>query len=386
MRVRRRGAWQWLLLLLAAACALAVARGGRRRVGGGDSSSSDGMSGGSAALGPSRALMPLFIGKEEEGTSIVKLRPARNSEVLYSCEFRRTTRAESGSARASGSTSSLRGVSSGAVAALAGAHRDVSAVLQKLSGICIRKTLEYWKYELCFDSKLTQSHGRDSFVLGTYAGLEGARQLYDDGSLCDGGAAATGRGARQAGSRAAGGAHARQVPEAREARVEFVCDSSLRLVSVEEVETCSYKVYVTTPLVCGHPEFLQSARNIQSLSTGTGSAAAAVPPKDEWLLEIHESTAGQVACAASALSPAAASLRFHGFELVLSVTGSGPRLQLKPELDVVRARPRRALHKADHHYVLRRSDRDAVLTLTSARAFAGEMTHCAILAQAVPLT
>ena len=384
----RLGALQWLVLAVAAS-ALAAARGGRRRVG-----SNGGQNGGSAALGPARALMPLFIGKEEEGTSIVKLRASRNSDVLYSCEFRRTTRGDSSSSRVSGAGSSLRGVSSGAVAALAGAHRDVSAVLQKLSGICIRKTLEYWKYELCFDSKLTQSHGRDSFVLGTYAGLEGARQLYDDGSLCDGGAAAPSRGAARPGASRAGSGSgsglgsgaktgARHVPEAREARVEFVCDSSLRLVSVEEVETCSYKVYVTTPLVCGHPEFLQSARNIQSVASGAGSAAAAVPPKDEWLLEIHESAAGQVSCAASALSPAAASLRFHDFELVLSVAGDGPRPQLKPELDVVRARPRRALQMADHHYVLRRADRDAVLTLTSARAFAGEMTHCAI--QAVPV-
>jgi hypothetical protein len=380
----RLGALQWLVLAMAAS-ALAGARGGRQRVGG-----NGGQSGGAAALSPARALMPLFIGKEEEGTSIVKLRASRNSDVLYSCEFRRTTRGDSSSSRASGPGSGLRGVSSSAVAALAGAHRDVSAVLQKLSGICIRKTLEYWKYELCFDSKLTQSHGRDSFVLGTYAGLEGARQLYDDGSLCDGDGGATAPrrgaarpGASRAGSGAGANAGARHVPEAREARVEFVCDSSLRLVSVEEIETCSYKVYVTTPLVCGHPEFLQSARNIQSVASGAGSAAAAVPPKDEWLLEIHESAAGQVSCAASALSPAAASLRFHNFELVLSVAGDGPRPQLKPELDVVRARPRRALQKADHHYVLRRADRDAVLTLTSARAFAGEMTHCAI--QAVPV-
>ena len=45
-------------------------------------------------------------------------------------------------------------------------HRDVSSVFEKLAGVCIRKTMDYWKYEICFEGKVIQSHGRDSNSLG----------------------------------------------------------------------------------------------------------------------------------------------------------------------------------------------------------------------------
>ncbi len=267
---------------------------------------------------------------------------------------------------------------------LPGIHQSVEGLLAKLGGICIRKSIDYWKYELCFDSKVTQSHGRDSFLLGTYAGMEGSRQLYSDGTLCDAGGSAFGKSTdgRQGGK------------FGRESRVEFVCDTALRIVSVEEVATCSYKVYVTTPLVCGHPEFLQSTRTIPQFSKG-GSREFSGPPKHEWYLEAAVSSTGQVTCSAVALRPDS-SLRLQNFELSLYYSpsgntrydhesddddlaaGLGLQVELKPELDVVRSQGRRTLSRSSKDYTLSRSDENSRVSLKSARAFGGQMTFASL--------
>jgi len=41
----------------------------------------------------------------------------------------------------------------------------------------------------------------------------------------------------------------------RKSRIEFLCDKQLRLRSVSEDGTCSYRIVVGTPVVCGRLEF-----------------------------------------------------------------------------------------------------------------------------------
>ena len=142
---------------------------------------------------------------------------------------------------------------------------DARSILGRLSGICIRKTIGYWKYELCFEGEIKQSHSRDSNSLGTYSGFEGNEHLYTSGTPCDG------------------------LAEARQSRVEFVCDNELYIRSIEEVSQCTYKIIVGAPIVCGHPEFRGSNEADTSSSGGTAEA---------WFMELVELDGGRVRCAA----------------------------------------------------------------------------------------
>mmetsp|Transcript_9803 Transcript_9803/g.17275 ORF Transcript_9803/g.17275 Transcript_9803/m.17275 type:complete len:335 (+) Transcript_9803:31-1035(+) len=295
----------------------------------------------------SRSSVALFVGKDEDESTLAKFRAKGTQGAQgsgYTCEFKRSTK---GDQQADNAKQDLQQASFG------GIHRDVEMVLAKLSAICVRKTVDYWKYELCFDNKITQTHGRDSFLLGTYSGMDGAFQLYDEGTLCE----------------------ALPGERGRESRVEFVCDSTLRLLSVEEVSTCSYKVYVSTPLVCGHPEFLQNTRSIP----GKGAKGNAGPPKDQWFLEVSEMNGGQIMCSVQSLSPRS-DLEFMDFELSLSTSDSS--LELKSELDLVRVKGRKSLSQDSKHYSLRRTDEFTRVTLASGRAFKGNFVYAMV--QVVP--
>jgi len=298
--------------------------------------------------------VPVMLGKDEEATTMVKLKTRGSAGApgtAYTCEFKRHTREAGGADSARQQQQQQQQQQQ----AFHGIHRDVEGILAKLSGICIRKTLGYWKYELCFDNKITQSHGRDSFLLGTFSGMDGSHQLYDEGTRCE----------------------ALPGNKGRESRVEFVCDSSLRLISVEEVSTCSYKIYASTPFVCGHPEFLQSTRTIAGES---GGGAQAGPPRDPWFLEIAELNGGQISCSVSALR-AGTDLEFSEFSLVLSA--SDAMLELKTELDMVRTVGRRALLKTDKHYAIRRLDENTRVELSSGRSFEGRFNMAQL--QVVPV-
>ena len=123
------------------------------------------------------------------------------------------------------------------------------AVLQQLAGVCVRKGMGYWSYELCFGQSVTQSHGRESFSLGRYEALHGARQLYAGGTLCE----------------------ALRQRATRRSELEFVCDAELGVKTVEETATCEYLFVVGTPLVCGHRGF-RNAADADARGGGGGGA------------------------------------------------------------------------------------------------------------------
>mmetsp|Transcript_15498 Transcript_15498/g.25368 ORF Transcript_15498/g.25368 Transcript_15498/m.25368 type:complete len:322 (-) Transcript_15498:743-1708(-) len=305
------------------------------------------------ALGQRRNGNPFFIGKDEESKTLVKLKSSQGIE--YTCELAHKTKGVEEDELKLAEKAQSQNIRN----AHHGIHRDIESILGKLSGICIRKTIDYWKYQLCFDSKITQSHGRDSFELGRYSGMDGSFQLYDGGTRCP-------------------PANPEEEGKQRESRVEFFCESTLRIASVEEVSVCSYKVYVSTPIVCGHPDFKQDPRSIPGKQARLGKSG---PPKDSWFLEIMEDNAGKISCSASSLKTTS-DVQFSNFGLSLSVSSSS-EVELKTQQDIVRNFGRRTLSKSAKQYEVQREMDNKMIVLKNGREFSGHFVHAFL--QAVPV-
>jgi len=235
----------------------------------------------------------------------------------------------------------------------------------------VRKTIEYWKYELCFEAEVSQSHGpRQS--LGHYVGLDGPVQVYEDGSECV----------------------SRHGTLRRKSRVEFVCDRQLRVRSVDEVATCSYRFVVGTPVVCGSPEFGVAPSDDQDVVAGE-------TPRELWHLEFVEMDDGRVACAARAVNSdtrarsdrqlALTVLHFSSFQLEVSgaglsptalddaAAGDGSRLRLAHDAHVCRAPDRVRLSAHEREYALVSDAHQQFTVGGGARAASPEASHSVAL-------
>jgi len=303
----------------------------------------------------SRVSKPFFVAKDEDAHTVVKLKTKAQRE--FSCQLSHGTGSGEEATDENAGSGGLGGLgSSPEQQVFQAVHSDVETRLATLDGICIRKTgtnAEYWTYELCFRAKVTQSHGRNAFLLGTYVGMDGLHQLYDEGTRCEALAGNVGR----------------------ESRVELVCDKAFRLLSVTEVSTCSYMIYVSTPIVCGHPQYKQSLKSVP----GMASASNAGPPRDEWVLEIAELADGQVVCSAAALDPSSR-LRFKNFELSLYV--STPSVELKTAGELARTYARQSLIKSEGHYEVRRVEDNTKISMVSGKSFQGGLTFALVQAAA----
>ena len=208
---------------------------------------------------------------------------------------------------------------------------SVQGILGRLNEICIRKTIDYWKYELCFENEIKQVHGQIHHSMGRYAGLEGVFQLYDEGTPCE----------------------ARSEKKGRRSKVEFLCDRQLRIRSVEEVSTCSYLVVVGTPIVCGTADF--------GIAPADDDMDAAQQIQDElWMLEISQGGKGRVDCNVRALTgdvrakperPSLTTLEFARFDLEVSLSSDSPTTILN-DLHVVRGPDRTRLAISEKEYSL----------------------------------
>ena len=193
---------------------------------------------------------------------------------------------------------------------------------------------------------------------GIYVSLDGNNQLYADGSPCE----------------------ALPGNPGRSSKVEFVCDKNLRFLTIDEVSTCNYKLVISTPLVCGHPEFKQASTVME------GHQIANAQP---WFIEVYETQGGkEVACSLSAVASSDAfaipdAIRFQTFELALFSTDSTqPMSALFPEYHVCRARGRVNLGLAEQHYQLLHVDSDSRVIVKNGDNFQGGLEH--IFIQAVP--
>ena len=247
------------------------------------------------------------------------------------------------------------------------------AVLQQLAGVCVRKGMGYWSYELCFGQSVTQSHGRESFSLGRYEALHGARQLYAGGTLCE----------------------ALRQRATRRSELEFVCDAELGVKTVEETATCEYLFVVGTPLVCGHRGFRNAADADARGGGGGGGGAVTAAGLDQaraaagvgrnqyeaWVLEISELGGGQVACHARSAEDLAKGpggrwgqatlLHFDSFDFALSSWDAA----LPVRLFSARHPGRRALADAEVALDEARTRAGSRAGLVSLAAFSGELEY-----------
>lgn len=192
-----------------------------------------------------------------------------------------------------------------------------------------------------------------------YVSLEGSNQLYADGSPCE----------------------ALPGNPGRSSRVEFVCDKNLRFLTIDEVSTCNYKLVISTPLVCGHPEFKQASAVME------GQQVANAQP---WFIELYETQGGkEVSCSLSSVGTDEDGLglqdaiRFQSFELALFSTDSThPMSALFPEYHICRSRGRVNLDIAEQHYQLLHVDADSRVIVKDGQNFQGALEH--IFIQAVP--
>jgi hypothetical protein len=237
---------------------------------------------------------------------------------------------------------------------------SVQSVLGRLSGICIRKTIDYWKYELCFEGEIKQVHGQVQHNMGRYAGLEGPIQLYDEGTPCE----------------------SKNEKRGRKTRVEFLCDRQLRIRSVEEVSACSYLVEIGTPIVCGNSEFA-----VAPSDTDTDGSINNQMLDELWMLELAQVGKGRVECSAKALTgdtrarperPALTTLEFSRFDFEVTVASDSPT-NLQHDVHVVRAPDRVRLSSHEREYSIQSSTRDRMVNLKSGDAFVGVLEFIQLL-------
>mmetsp|Transcript_17975 Transcript_17975/g.21849 ORF Transcript_17975/g.21849 Transcript_17975/m.21849 type:complete len:317 (+) Transcript_17975:1-951(+) len=279
------------------------------------------------------AVLPFFVLPEDDNVAVVNAAVGVSGETV-SCEFSYHTVDRKNSLQ-----TKLQNSNSNQQVSRRSIQKDPSTILGKLSGVCTRKTMDYWKYELCFEAKVTQGHGRDSNNLGVYVRMEGNAQIYEDGSPCEALSEKTGR----------------------TSRVEFVCDKNLRLLSIEEVSTCNYRLIVSTPIVCGHSEFQQASSVISPDSKGVEAQS--------WFLELSETQGQQVICTVSTDSDKP--VHFERFELSLYSNS----FEMMPVLHQCRSRGRVDLSFPEKHYMLQHTESNTRLTISNGANFQNKLAY-----------
>ncbi|KAG5449083.1 Protein OS-9 [Clonorchis sinensis] len=135
----------------------------------------------------------------------------------------------------------------------------INSALSQLNGTrCLTKTVNWWTYELCYARYILQFHLEQNerqaeTLLGRFesetdwsnlTNITGERPLihnqsYVNGSICS------------------------LTFERRRAEVHYKCEpdeDSFRIISVEELETCVYRLEVSAPTLCEHRSFSTEKR------------------------------------------------------------------------------------------------------------------------------
>jgi len=137
---------------------------------------------------------------------------------------------------------------------------SVAEIMTQISKYgCLVFNKDIFHFEVCLGDEIKQSANDEYYTLGKYEkyteGLK-VQQLYTGGTLCD----------------------ATRLP--RKSNVEFTCrDDKPQVVSVDEYQTCQYKIVVGIPDVCGHPSFMEKFSEVET-----------------WVLELSETDEGEFIC------------------------------------------------------------------------------------------
>jgi hypothetical protein len=282
----------------------------------------------------------------DEGALAVKI-TTTEAETL-TCSFKYSTKRRNSAEDEKDSATSVR-------------RPSVQTILGRLSGICIRKTIDYWKYELCFEGDIKQVHGQVQHNLGRYAGLDGPLQLYDEGTPCE----------------------SKTDKNGRRTKVEFWCDKQLRIRSVEEVQSCSYVMIVGTPIVCGSSEFAIAPAD------SDGDGASSQNFDELWMLEMAQVSRGRAECSVRALTgdvrarperPSLTTLEFSRFELDTAIASDSPATMYH-DMHVVRAPDRLRLSSSEREYHLQANSAvgDRHIGLKSGDSFLGLLEYIQLI-------
>lgn len=159
-------------------------------------------------------------------------------------------------------------------------NNDADDILDRIFGTCVRKTVEYWSYEVCFGNKAVQFHGAHSIDLGHYSQTtKNHNQIYTRGSGCE--------------------ALPHESFPPRTSTIVFLCTPQIEkfeIISVEEVSVCNYEFRISSSVFCDSEfELLQSESS--HLRTDTQqfwkmSFADLDYPKDQVLCTVFEVSNG----------------------------------------------------------------------------------------------
>ena len=152
---------------------------------------------------------------------------------------------------------------------------DVLSILSQpgdVRGVCSTMNSNFWEYELCVVSGITQRKAGDQYSLGKQRVVKDITVLYTDGDLC-----AT-----------------NDYKGPRETTVKFACDptvTTLRIADITEPRTCRYELTAITSAVCGDERYPKHASDVNGEDRAT----------EDWFMELtslhgHDShTASSVA-------------------------------------------------------------------------------------------
>lgn len=154
----------------------------------------------------------------------------------------------------------------------------MSQILQPLvdQDLCIKKNEGWWTYEFCFGVKLRQYHREQSgdvtidFSLGEFDHALNTKLEQTGASFTSEYLDGTHEEARTAFIQEyTGGTQCDETSALRNTRVLFYCSSGTPnhfILSVKEVQTCSYIMKIATPTICAHPKFSTDEKRSQEIA------------------------------------------------------------------------------------------------------------------------
>ena len=140
---------------------------------------------------------------------------------------------------------------------------DLPTVLSSLGrpgdvrGVCAVLNSNFWDYELCTESGVTQKKSGDQYTLGKQRDVKDTTIVYTGGDQCV----------------------SNDYNGPRETTVKIACDptaTTLRLIDISEPQTCRYAMTATTAAVCGDERFPVQTSGVTSEDRAT----------EDWFMEV----------------------------------------------------------------------------------------------------
>ncbi|KAL0490022.1 hypothetical protein AKO1_009380 [Acrasis kona] len=144
--------------------------------------------------------------------------------------------------------------------------------IDSLKGNCFNKEIGYWSYSLCVGGKLTQRHGDDVYILGSFVERNKDTMYLNNGTACS--------------------INGKQI--VRKTSVKFMCGATAELAELSEPDTCSYSAIFTHPKLC--EDGLPFERYFSAQKDGSTADVVRSSPYDHFFLTIEKDTENRHIC------------------------------------------------------------------------------------------